>query len=134
MSPSFGCLLGLLVVAALRAENASAPRPRAREAGVVIGTLPTGRLNAITDVPGVLVGHVTIHDGRRLHTGVTAIRPHAGNLFEERVPAFIQVGNGFGKSLGVTQVAELGELETPIVLTGTLSVWRGPPAPTPGNT
>lgn len=116
------CLLGLLVVVTLHAQEAQ--RPRAREAGVVIGSLPTGKLNAITDVPGVLVGHVTIHDGERIHTGVTAIRPHAGNLFEERVPAFIQVGNGFGKLLGVTQVAELGELETPIVLTGTLSVWR----------
>lgn len=100
------------------------PRPRAREAGVVIGTLPPGKHNAITDVEGVLVGQVTIRDGRRLNTGITAIRPHPGNVFEERVTAAIHVGNGFGKLLGVTQVDELGELETPIVLTGTLSVWR----------
>lgn len=122
LSLSLCCLLGVLVVTALHAGEA--PRPRAREAGVVIGTLPPGMLNAITDVPGVLVGHVTIRDGTRLNTGVTAIRPHGGNLFDERVPAAIHVGNGFGKLLGVTQVGELGELETPIVLTGTLSVWR----------
>jgi D-aminopeptidase len=114
-----GCFCCLLVT--LSAEEA---RPRAREAGVVIGTLPTGQINAITDVPGVLVGHVTLRDGKSINTGVTAIRPHGGNLYEERVPAAIHVGNGFGKSLGVTQVAELGELETPIILTGTLSVWR----------
>jgi D-aminopeptidase len=118
------CLWCVFIFTALHAEDASAPRPRAREAGVVIGTLPTGKLNAITDVPGVLVGQVTIRDGKRINTGVTAIRPHAGNLFEERVPAAIRVGNGFGKLIGATQVAELGELETPIVLTGTLSVWR----------
>lgn len=121
---SLCCLLSIFVFAALHAEEANTPRPRAREAGVIIGTLPTGKFNAITDVPGVLVGHVTVRDGQRLNTGVTAIRPHAGNLFDERVPAAIHVGNGFGKLTGVTQVAELGELETPIVLTGTLSVWR----------
>lgn len=113
------CLL--IFCAAVHAEQA---RPRAREAGVVIGTLPVGKLNAITDVPGVLVGQVTLHDGKNINTGVTVIRPHAGNLFDERVPAAIHVGNGFGKTLGVTQVVELGELETPIALTGTLSVWR----------
>jgi D-aminopeptidase len=115
----FCCFLSLLT--AIHAEEA---RPRAREAGVIIGTLPTGQLNAITDVPGVLVGQVTLQDGKNLNTGITAIRPHGGNLFEERVPAAIHRGNGFGKLVGVTQVAELGELETPIVLTGTLSVWR----------
>lgn len=113
------CFLSLFT--AFHAEEA---RPRAREAGVIIGTLPTGKLNAITDVPGVLVGQVTLRDGKSLNTGVTAIRPHDGNLFDERVPAAIHRGNGFGKLVGVTQVAELGELETPIVLTGTLSVWR----------
>jgi D-aminopeptidase len=122
--PSVGCLLSLLVVTMLHAVDSNAPRPRAREAGVVIGTLPTGKLNAITDVAGVLVGQVSLRDGTRLNTGITAIRPHPGNLYDERVPAAIHVGNGFGKLLGVTQVAELGELETPIVLTGTLSVWR----------
>ncbi len=92
--------------------------------GVVVGVLPTGPLNAITDVPGVRVGQATVHEGIRAHTGVTAILPHGGNLFAERVPAAIHVGNGFGKLLGVTQVRELGELETPILLTSTLSVWR----------
>ena len=99
-------------------------RPRARDAGVVIGTLPTGPANAITDVPGVRVGQSTLHRGRDLHTGVTAILPHGGDLFHDRVPAAIHVGNGFGKLLGVTQVRELGELESPILLTGTLNVWR----------
>jgi D-aminopeptidase len=115
----FCCFLSLC--AAVPAEEV---RPRAREVGIVIGTLPTGQLNAITDVPDVLVGQVTLRDGKNINTGVTAILPHGGNLFEERVPAAIHRGNGFGKLIGVTQVAELGELETPIVLTGTLSVWR----------
>ncbi len=102
-----------------------AERPRAREAGVVIGTLPTGPLNAIVDVEGVAVGHATLDDaGGSIRTGVTAILPHGGDLFHERVPAAIYVANGFGKLLGVTQVRELGELETPILLTGTLGVWQ----------
>lgn len=101
-------------------ENA---RPRAREAGVVVGIFEPGALNAITDVAGVRVGQTTIHTDR-VHTGVTAILPHAGNLFRSRVPAAIVVGNGFGKLLGVTQVHELGELETPILLTCTLCVWK----------
>jgi D-aminopeptidase len=102
----------------------SEERPRAREAGVVIGSLPTGPLNAITDVAGVRVGQVTVVEGTRINTGVTAIFPHGGNVFQERVPAAIFVGNGFGKLVGVTQVKELGELETPVLLTGTLSVWK----------
>ena len=110
----------LIILSCTHAEE----RPRAREAGVIIGTLPTGQLNAITDVPGVLVGQVTLREGKNINTGITVIRPHDGNLFEERVPAAIHRGNGFGKLVGVTQVAELGELETPIVLTGTLSVWK----------
>jgi D-aminopeptidase len=99
-------------------------RPRAREAGVVVGVLPTGRLNAITDVAGVRVGHSTLIQGRNVRTGVTAILPHDGNLFQEKVPAAIFVGNGFGKLMGSTQVEELGEIETPILLTNTLSVPR----------
>lgn len=99
-------------------------RPRAREAGVIVGSLPTGPLNAITDVAGVRVGHTTVVEDDAVHTGVTAILPHGGNVFLERVPAAIYVGNGFGKLIGVTQVRELGELETPILLTGTLSVWK----------
>jgi D-aminopeptidase len=117
-------LLGGCLVLGQGAVAEEAPRPRAREAGLRIGLLPTGPLNAITDVPGVRVGHSTLQEGKRLNTGVTAILPHGGNLYEERVPAAIHVGNGFGKLLGVTQVAELGELETPILLTGTLSVWK----------
>lgn len=98
-------------------------RPRAREAGVVVGIFESGAQNAITDVAGVRVGQATIHQ-ERVHTGVTAILPHDGNLFRSRVPAAIVVGNGFGKLLGVTQVRELGELETPILLTCTLCVWK----------
>ena len=99
-------------------------RPRARDAGVVIGVLPTGPRNALVDVPGVAVGHATIIEGSNVRTGVTAILPHPGDLYRERVPAAIVVGNGYGKLLGITQVRELGELETPILLTGTLGVWR----------
>lgn len=99
-------------------------RPRAREAGVVVGIMPPGPLNAITDVPGVRVGQVTVREGDGIRTGVTAILPHGGNPFRERVPAALHVGNGFGKLLGVTQLRELGELETPILLTCTLCVWR----------
>ena len=102
----------------------AAERPRAREAGVVIGTLTPGPRNAIVDVPGVAVGHATVIEGDRIRTGVTAIVPHPGDLYRERVPAAIVVGNGYGKLLGITQVDELGELETPILLTGTLGVWR----------
>jgi D-aminopeptidase len=99
-------------------------RPRARELGIAPGLLPTGPLNAITDVPGVAVGHATLREGDSIRTGVTAILPHRGNLFQDRVPAALHVGNGFGKLVGVTQLTELGELETPILLTCTLCVWR----------
>ncbi len=98
-------------------------RPRLRDLGISIGEFPTGRWNAITDVPGVRVGHVTLVEGDRIRTGVTAILPHDGNLFRQKVPAAIHVGNGFGKLIGFTQVEELGEIETPILLTNTLSVW-----------
>lgn len=95
---------------------------RVREAGIRIGVLPTGTANAITDVPGVLVGQTTIVQGDSVRTGVTAILPHGGNLFQQKVPAAIYVGNGFGKLAGVTQVQELGNIESPILLTNTLSV------------
>ena len=88
------------------------------------GTLPTGPLNAITDVPGVLVGQTTVIRGDSIRTGVTAILPHGGNLYQDRVPAAVFVINGFGKLVGTTQLAELGELETPILLTCTLCVWK----------
>lgn len=99
-------------------------RPRARDIGVKVGVLPTGRLNAITDVPGVTVGHTTLIRGENIRTGVTAIVPHSGNLFKEKVPGAVFVGNGFGKLAGSTQVNELGEIETPILLTSTLAVPR----------
>ena len=97
-------------------------RPRARDMKLRIGILPVGELNAITDVPGVRVGHSTIIRGENVRTGVTAILPHGGNLFQEKVPGAVFVGNGFGKLMGSTQVNELGEIETPILLTSTLSV------------
>jgi len=99
-------------------------RPRARDLGLAIGIFNTGEHNAITDVPGVHVGHTTVLEGSRVRTGVTAILPHEGNLYSSRVPAAIHVGNGFGKLLGMTQVNELGEIETPILLTCTLCVWK----------
>lgn len=105
-------------------SQVSQPRPRARNLGLVIGVLPTGKHNAITDVEGVRVGQTTLIKGDNIRTGVTAILPHAGNLFQEKVPAAIHVGNGFGKLMGSTQVNELGEIETPILLTGTLNVPR----------
>lgn len=98
------------------------PRPRARDIGIKIGVLAPGKLNAITDVDGVLVGKTTIIKGENIRTGVTAIVPHGGNLFQEKVPGAVYVGNGFGKLAGSTQVNELGEIETPILLTSTLSV------------
>lgn len=98
---------------------------RARDHGVKIGVLQPGKLNAITDVEGVLVGQVTLISGTAVRTGVTAILPHAGNIFQEKVPAAIYVGNGFGKLAGTTQVQELGNLETPVILTNTLSVATG---------
>jgi D-aminopeptidase len=98
-------------------------RPRARDAGLVVGTFPTGALNAITDVAGVRVGHSTIIEGDDIRTGVTAIIPAPGNLYTHPVPAWIHVGNGYGKLIGETQVREFGEIETPILLTCTLCVW-----------
>ncbi len=115
-------LTSLLVV--LAAPLAAQQRRTARELGVVVGVLPPGSLNAITDVAGVEVGQVTITSGDSVNTGVTAILPHAGNIFQDKVPAAIVVGNGFGKLAGVTQVRELGELESPVVLTCTLCVPR----------
>ncbi len=100
------------------------PRKRLRELGLIPGTLPTGKWNAITDLPGLRVGHTTLIEGEDIRTGVTAILPHEENPFLERVPAGIAVGNGFGKLAGSTQVQELGEIETPIILTNTLAVPR----------
>ena len=99
-------------------------RPRARDIGLTIGVIPPGPLNAITDVTGVRVGHATILRGDNIRTGVTAILAHSGNPFREKVPGAVFIGNAFGKLAGSTQVNELGEIETPIVLTSTLSVPR----------
>jgi len=99
-------------------------RPRAADLGLKVGILPAGPLDAITDVAGVTVGQTTLIRGDDIRTGVTAIVPHPGNLYREKVPAAIYVGNGYGKLTGVTQVEELGEIETPILLTSTLSVPR----------
>jgi len=115
----------LLLLAAAGAAPASLQgqaRPRARDLGVAPGVFPPGPLNAITDVAGVAVGHATRNEGERVRTGVTAVVPHAGNVFQEKVAGAVFVGNAFGKLAGSTQVEELGTIETPIVLTNTLAV------------
>jgi D-aminopeptidase len=130
ISATFAAALLHLGIAAMAAtppgnsrEKPENSRPRAREIGIEIGVLSPGKQNAITDVAGVEVGHRTLHEGRDVHTGVTAVLPHGGNVFQQKVPAAIVVGNGFGKLVGVTQVQELGLIETPIVLTNTLSIF-----------
>ena len=110
---SLGCRLG--------AEDGES-RPRARELGIAVGKLPCGKHNAITDVPGVRVGHTTVREGDSIRTGVTAILPHGADLFERKVAAAFDCYNGFGKPFGVVQVQELGRIETPILLGSTLSV------------
>ncbi|HWM91192.1 MAG TPA: P1 family peptidase [Thermoanaerobaculia bacterium] len=112
----------LLLALTAAAYSQVPPRPRIRDLGVTPGIFPPGKWNAITDVEGVLVGHRTLVRGESVRTGVTAILPHGGNLFQEKVPAAVYVGNGFGKAAGFLQVQELGNLETPIVLTNTLAV------------
>src|SRR5260221_14656414 len=97
-------------------------RKRVRQLGITPGIFPVGKWNAITDVAGIKVGHVTLIEGDDIRTGVTAILPHAGNIYQDKVPAGIAIGNGFGKLMGSTQVEVLGEIETPIILTNTLSV------------
>lgn len=128
---AFHSLLPWLVATILLSSTVAGPasaqsgeRVRARELGVAPGIFPTGSHNAITDVAGVRVGQVTLSEGDRVRTGVTAILPHGGNAYRSRVPAALHVGNGFGKFVGATQVNELGELETPILLTCTLCVWK----------
>lgn len=96
-------------------------RSRARELGITTGILPTGKWNAITDVPGVKVGHTSVIQGDNVRTGVTAIIPHEGNIFQDKVAAAVYVGNGFGKMMGISQIQELGNIETPILLTNTLN-------------
>jgi D-aminopeptidase len=117
-------LLMSAILSGSSAPEANAQRARARDLGVKPGVFSPGVQNAITDVAGVKVGHATVIEGDSVRTGVTAIFPHGGNLYLERVPAALFVGNGFGKLLGATQLRELGELETPILLTCTLCVWK----------
>ena len=120
---SLGLLFSALWTGAADVEGQEA-RPRAREVGIEIGVLEAGPLNAITDVEGVRVGHRTLIVGDSIRTGVTAVLPHGGNIFASKVPGAIVVRNGFGKLVGLSQVNELGQIETPILLTGTLSVFR----------
>lgn len=115
-------LIMILSLGVLGQTMSKNERPRARDLGISVGVLPTGTLNAITDVQGVQVGHTTVIRGDTIRTGVTAILPHAGNLFREKVPGAVFIGNAFGKLAGSTQVNELGEIETPILLTSTLNV------------
>jgi D-aminopeptidase len=112
-------LLHLLISFNIMGQN------RVRDYGIQIGVMPPGEFNAITDVKGVSVGHFTKIEGENIRTGVTAILPHEGNLFQEKVPAAVFIGNGFGKLAGSTQIEELGNLESPIILTNTLSVAEG---------
>ena len=122
---SFVRTLSIIAMAAPASSmQLSAQRARARDLGVKPGVFQPGPLNAITDVAGVRVGQTTVVEGANIRTGVTAILPHGGNVFTDRVPAALHVGNGFGKITGVTQLRELGELETPILLTCTLCVWK----------
>jgi len=118
-----GVMLAALLIG-LADDAAAQARVRARDLGIAPGVFQPGSLNAITDVAGVRVGHATIVEGDSVRTGITAILPHSGNLYRERVPAALHVGNGFGKLLGATQLQELGEIETPILLTCTLCVWK----------
>ncbi len=103
--------------------SAAQERKRARDYGIEVGILKTGKYNAITDVQGVSVGHTTLIEGDSIRTGVTAILPHQGNMYREKVPAAVYIGNAFGKAVGLTQIEELGNIETPIALTNTLNSW-----------
>ena len=114
----------MLLSSAALADPSGENRPRARDIGLVVGVLPTGEHNAITDVAGVRVGHATLIEGDDIRTGVTAIIPADGNLYKRPLPARIHVGNGYGKLIGSTQVEEVGEIESPILLTCTLCVWK----------
>ncbi|MFC1557227.1 P1 family peptidase [candidate division KSB1 bacterium] len=118
-------LLSLTVLLTILFTNSHAQeRKRPRDLGIDIGILQPGQWNAITDVEGVKVGHTTLIEGDNIRTGVTVIVPHDGNLFREKVPGAVYVGNAFGKAIGFTQVEELGNIETPVALTGTLNIWR----------
>jgi D-aminopeptidase len=124
MTLKIRCAAAMMAVLLLSHTVLAQDRPRARDIGLAVGVFPTGELNAITDVAGVLVGHSTVIEGDDIRTGVTAIVPGPGNLYTHPIPAWIHVGNGYGKAIGETQVREFGEIETPILLTCTLCVWR----------
>ena len=115
-------MTGALAIGSLIVVVGAQSKPRSRDLGVAPGVHAPGPLNAITDVDGVRVGHATVIDGDRVRTGVTAVVPHGGNLFQDKVAGAVFVGNAFGKLAGSTQVNELGTIETPVVLTNTLSV------------
>lgn len=117
-------IIPLLFLGLTLPMNVNAEQVRARDIGIKPGILNPGKNNAITDVDGVLVGHVTLNEGDSIRTGATAILPHGGNIYQNKVPAAAVIGNGFGKMMGYTQIHELGEIETPIVLTNTLNVPR----------
>ena len=113
----------LLILIIFSSQTLAEQRPRARDIGLVVGTFPTGKYNAITDVKGVKVGHATVIKEPNIHTGVTAIIPASGDLYKNPIPAWFYAGNGYGKSVGLSQIHEFGEIETPILLTCTLCVW-----------
>lgn len=113
--------IAFLIFISCYQSQAQNTRGRARDFNIITGILPTGKWNAITDVPGVKVGHKSLIEGNNIRTGVTAILPHEGNLFQEKVAAAVYVGNGFGKMMGISQIQELGNIETPILLTNTMN-------------
>jgi len=119
-----GAAIALVAATSCLAQDGAEEQVRARDIGITPGVFEPGPLNAITDIKGVLVGHVTIIEPPSIRTGVTAILPHGRNLYTDKIPAGISVGNGYGKLLGSTQIAELGEIESPILLTNTMSVPR----------
>mgnify|MGYP000942023120 CR=1 FL=1 len=114
----------LLSLIAFSVYGQDTARGRARDFGISPGILTPGKFNAITDVAGVKVGHTTMVVGDSIRTGVTVILPHGDNIFQEKVPAAVYVGNGFGKAIGFTQIQELGNIESPIALTNTLNSWK----------
>jgi D-aminopeptidase len=124
MAKLIALFLSIVLVSGVAQNQKPNARPRASDLGLKVGILPVGPLNAITDVVGVEVGQITIIRGDNIRTGVTAVLPHTGNLYREKVPGAVFVGNGFGKITGTTQVEELGDIETPVLLTSTTSVPR----------
>jgi D-aminopeptidase len=125
MSKGANWIMMLVLITFLFVNIMEAQKLRPREYGIPFGILPTGPKNAIQDVSGVLVGHVTFNNSQQIHTGVTSVLPHGGNIFQDKVPAAIYIANGFGKLAGYSQVKELGNIESPILLTNTLQVSTG---------